>query len=655
MILRKSILSVVLTIAMLMPLAQAVTVKAADDTKQIDVLFTHDTHSHLDSFSTIVNGEQKEVGGFAKIKTLINEKKKEDPDTLILDGGDFSMGTLIQTVYDTEAAELRMLGYLGYDVTTFGNHEFDYRSQGLANMLKAAKSSGETLPEIVVCNVDWDSMEKAGLNDGQKQIQSAFETYGVKDYVMVQKGDVKIAVVGVFGKDALECAPTCELSFKDPVEAVKKTVEEIKKNEEADMIACVSHGGTWEDESKSEDELLAKAVPDLDLIISGHTHSELQEAIQHGNTYIVSCGEYGRNLGSLSMTQNSDGRWDLSSYELIPVSENVKADKATQERIDALMDTVDTNYLADFGYTRKEVLAQNDVEFNSLEEMGTEHKELNLGDIMADAYVYAVENSEYYDGDPVDVAVVPSGTVRDTYTKGDITVEDVYNSFSLGIGKDGVAGYPLINAYLTGKELKLVAEVDASISDFMTTARLYCSGLNFTYNPHRMILNKVTDCYLTRADGERTEIEDDKLYHVVTDLYTGQMLGSVMKMSYGLLSLAPKDKDGNPIENLEDHAVMEGDKELKAWDAIARYMQSFDDADGDGIANVSEYYATTHDRKVVDDSKNILDLVKKPNKFTAIIVCIGLIIIIIIVLVVSLIRKIVRKSRKKKNIHNTNR
>ncbi len=655
MILRKSILSVVLTIAMLMPLAQAVTVKAADDTKQIDVLFTHDTHSHLDSFSTIVDGEQKEVGGFAKIKTLINEKKKEDPDTLILDGGDFSMGTLIQTVYDTEAAELRMLGYLGYDVTTFGNHEFDYRSQGLANMLKAAKSSGETLPEIVVCNVDWDSMEKAGLNDGQKQIQSAFETYGVKDYVMVQKGDVKIAVVGVFGKDALECAPTCELSFKDPVEAVKKTVEEIKKNEEADMIACVSHGGTWEDESKSEDELLAKAVPDLDLIISGHTHSELQKAIRHGNTYIVSCGEYGRNLGSLSMTQNSDGRWNLSSYELIPVSEDVKADKATQERIDALMDTVDTNYLADFGYTRKEVLAQNDVEFNSLEEMGTEHKELNLGDIMADAYVYAVENSEYYDGDPVDVAVVPSGTVRDTYTKGDITVEDVYNSFSLGIGKDGVAGYPLINAYLTGKELKLVAEVDASISDFMTTARLYCSGLNFTYNPHRMILNKVTDCYLTRAVGERTEIEDDKLYHVVTDLYTGQMLGSVMKMSYGLLSLEPKDKDGNPIENLEDHAVMEGNKELKAWDAIARYMQSFDDADGDGIANVSEYYATTHDRKVVDDSKNILDLVKKPNKFTAIIVCIGLIIIIIIVLIINLIRRIVRKSRKKKNIHNTNR
>ena len=645
----KKILSVMLAVAVLLLPVMDVPVEAADSTKQIDVLFTHDTHSHLDSFSTIVNGKQEKVGGFAKIKTLINEKKKEDPDTLILDGGDFSMGTLIQTVYDTEAAELRMLGYLGYDVTTLGNHEFDYRSKGLANMLKAAKSSGETLPEIVVCNVDWESMEKAGLSDGQKQIQSAFETYGVKDYVMVQKGDVKIAVVGVFGKDALECAPTCELSFKDPIEAVKQTVEEIRKNEDADMIACVSHSGTWEDESKSEDELLAKAVPELDLIISGHTHSELTEAIQHGNTYIVSCGEYGRNLGSLSMTQKQDGRWDLTSYDLIPVSEDIKPDEATQKRIDELMDKVDTNYLADFGYTRKEVLAENDIEFNSLEEMGTKHEELNLGDIMSDAYVYAVENSEYYDGDPVDVAVVPSGTVRDTYTKGDITVEDVYNSFSLGIGRDGVAGYPLINAYLTGKELKLVAEVDASVSDFMTTARLYCSGLNFTYNPHRMILNKVTDCYLTRADGERTEIQDDKLYHVVTDLYTGQMLGSVMKMSYGLLSLEPKDKDGNPIENLEDQAVMEGDKELKAWDAIARYMQSFKDTDGDSIANVQEYYATTHGRKVVDDSKNIISLIKNPNKFTAIIVSVTLIIIVMIVLVTVLIRKVVRKIRKKKN------
>ena len=639
----KKVVVYILSVTMLIPLLLGFSVQAADGAKKLDVLFTHDTHSHLNSFSTVINGEKEEVGGFAKIKTLIDEQKKNNPDTLLLDGGDFSMGTLIQAVYDTEAAELRMLGYLGYDVTTLGNHEFDYRSKGLANMLEAAKNSGETVPNLVVCNVDWDAMEDAGLSEGQSQIKSAFETYGVKDYVVVQKGDVKIAVLGVFGKDALTCAPTCELIFKDPIEAVKQTVEEIKKNEKVDMIACVSHSGTWDDEDKSEDELIAKAVPDIDLIISGHTHSQLDEPIQHGNTYIVSCGEYGRNLGSLSLTQKEDGRWDLTSYKLIPVSDEIKADEETQQKIDALMDTVDKKYLSNFGYTREEVLAENDVEFNSLQDMGTKHEELNLGNIMSDAYVYAVENSKHYDGDAVDVAVVPSGTVRDTYTKGDITVEAVYNSFSLGIGKDGLAGYPLISAYLTGKELKLAAELDASISDFMTTARLYCSGLNFTFNPHRMILNKVTDCYLTDADGERVEIQDDKLYHVVTDLYTGQMLGSVMDMSYGLLAITPKDKDGNPIENLEDQAIMEGDRELKAWDAIARYMQSFDDTDGDGIANVPEYYATTHGRKVVDDSKNIIDLVKHPNKYFAMIVGVVILIILLIVLLIFLIRKIVRR------------
>lgn len=641
----KKLVVIWLIAVIVLPLMTGMQVWAKTEPKQLDILFTHDTHSHLNSFTTIVNGEKKEAGGFAKLKTLIDEHKKANPDTLVLDGGDFSMGTLVQTVYDTEAAELRMLGQIGCDVTTLGNHEFDYQSKGLADMLNAAKNSGDTVPSLVLCNVDWDAMEEAGLSEGQKQIQSAFEKYQVKDYVVVQKGNIKIAVLGVFGKDALACAPTCELVWKDPVKAAKQTVEKIKKKEKVDMIACVSHSGTWDDADKSEDEILAKEVPDIDLIISGHTHSQLDKPIQHGNTYIVSCGEYGKNLGTISMTQKDDGRWKATSYELIPVSDEVNPDETTQAKIDALMDTVDINYLAKFGYTRKEVLAENDIEFNSLDEMSTKHEELNLGDIISDAYVYAVENSDNYDGDPVDVAVVPSGTVRDTYAKGEITVEAVYNSFSLGIGKDGLAGYPLISAYLTGKELKLVAEIDASISDFMTIARLYCSGLNFTFNPHRMILNKVTDCYLTGQDGKREEIQDDKLYHVVTDLYTGQMLGSVMDISYGLLSIIPKDKEGNPIEDLEEYAIMEENQELKAWVAIARYMQSFDDTDGDGIANVSEYYATTHGRKVVENSRNLVQLLKNPNKFFMLMIGIVTVVVLIVLLLIFFIRKVLRKRR----------
>ena len=641
------LLAAVLTVPLFAGSAQTVAAAEAAG-KTLDVVFTHDTHSHLNSFSTVIDGESTEVGGFARIKTVIDEQKAENPDTLVVDGGDFSMGTLVQTVYEDEAAELRMLGAIGCEVTTFGNHEFDYRSSGLAQMLKSAAESGDVLPELVVCNVDWDAMEAAGLNDGQQQIQSGFEEYGVKDYVVLQKGDVNVAVTGVFGVDALACAPTCELLFRDPVEAVRETVAEIKANEDVDMIVCVSHSGTWEDESKSEDEILAKSVPDLDLIISGHTHTELAEPIVHGDTYIVSTGEYGRKIGKLSMTQKSDGRWEMTDYKLVPILSTITADGATQEKIDGFMEAVDTGYLADFGYTKDEVLATNNVQFSTLHDLEYEHTEHNLGDLMSDAYVYAVENSDDFDGVPVDVSVVPSGTVRDTYTAGNITVEQVFNSFSLGIGPDGVPGYPLISVYLTGKELRTAAEIDASVSDYMTTARLYMSGLHFTYNPNRMILNRVTDIYLTDENGSRVELEDDKLYRVVADLYSGQMLSAVTDMSHGLLSLVPKYADGTPIEDFEDVIVMEGDRELKAWDSIARYMQSFEDTDGDGIANVPSYYSQMHDRKVVDESRSLGDLVKSPNKYGAMIIAVILIVIILVVLLIVLVVKLIKRIRRRK-------
>ena len=626
------------------PCAWPVCAQDAAPGTAVDIVFTHDTHSHLNTFTTVVDGLETELGGFARMNTLIEAQRAQNPDTLVIDGGDFSMGTLIQTVFETQAAELRMLGHLGCDVTTLGNHEFDYRSKGLANMLTSAQASGDAVPAMVVCNVDWDTMEAEGLTEGQQRLKDAFAAYGVSDYTVLEKGDVDIAVVGVFGKDALACAPTCELKFEDPIEAVKQTVADIKANEDVDMIVCVSHSGTWEDESKSEDELLAKAVPDLDLILSGHTHTEIEEPIQHGSTYVVSCGEYGKNLGELTLTQQADGRWAMSAYELIPITSDIAVHAATQQTIDSFMDTVDTDYLARFGYTKDQVLAENDIVFSTQKDLENIHEEHNLGDIIADAYVYAVENAADYDGVPVDLAVVPSGTVRDTYARGDITVEQVFNSFSLGIGADGVPGYPLISVYLTGREIRTAAEIDASVSDFMTTARLYCSGLNFTYNPHRLLLNKVTDVCL-EDDGQRVALEDDKLYRIVADLYSGQMLSAVTDMSYGILSIVPKYADGTPITDFEDVIITENGRELKAWDSIARYMASFADTDGDGIANVPAYYSTPHGRKLVDTSRSPLALLKNPNKFTAVYAGLLAVAVLLIVLVVLLIRKLVKKAK----------
>lgn len=618
----------------------------AGEKKQLDVMFLHDTHSHLNEFVTVEDGKTQTMGGFSKIKTLINEKKAENPDTLLLDAGDFSMGTLVQVLYEEEASELRMLGELGIEATTFGNHEFDYGSEGLANMLTTAARSQEDIPAMVVCNVDWETMEEAGLSEEQECILSAFKTYGVKDYVMIEKDGVRIAVTGLFGKDCLECAPTCTLLFKDPVEAAKEVVSEIKEKEDADMIVCVSHSGTWEDPEQSEDEILAKEVPEIDLIISGHTHTKLEEPIVHGNTWIVSVGEYGKYLGEASLSQNEKGRWEMSSYTLHTIDESIAKDEATQEKIDGFMSMVDSKYLYQFGYTKDQVLCTNEIAFAASGDTSELHTELNLGNIMSDAYTYTVEHASDYDGNPVDVAVVPSGVIRDTFGLGEITTENVYHTFSLGIGEDGVPGYPLISVYLTGKELKTAAEIDASISDFMTAARLYTDGLYWNYNPNRMILNKVTDVYLCNGQEERVELEDEKLYRVVTDLYTSQMLGSVTDLSYGLLSLVPKFADGTPIENYSDAIIKVEGQELKAWVAIAKYMESFEDTDGDGISNVPEKYGTLEGRKVVEDSKKIGDLLKNPNKFFFLIVGIILFVIILFAGIIFFLAKCIRRKRR---------
>lgn len=621
-----------------------VSAQADVPTQKVDVMFVHDTHSHLNEFATVENGESRVMGGFAKIKTLINEQKEQNPDTLLLDAGDFSMGTLIQVVFAEEASEIRMLGELGFDVTTLGNHEFDYKAQGLADMMKRAVESGDSIPAMVLCNVDWKAMEAAGLTSDQKLLKEAFETMGVTDYVIVEKNGLKIAVMGVFGKDALNCVPNSPLLFEDPVEAVKKTVAQIQSREQVDMMVCVSHSGTWKKESKSEDEILAKEVPELDLIVSGHTHTKLEEPIVHGDTYIVSAGEYGKYLGNLSMNRKSDGRWKMEEYELIPVDESLSADEDTQSKIDEFAALIDSKYLNQFGYTGKQILCTNEIDFASGPDDSGYNTEMNLGSIMADAYTYAVEHFADNDTNPVDVAVVPAGTIRDTYAKGAITPEHVYNSFSLGIGADGVPGYPLISVYLTGKELKTAAEIDASVSELMPNARLYSDGLYWNYNPHRMFLNRVTDVYLCNGNEERVELTDDKLYRVVTDFYTSQMLGGVTDLSYGLLSVVPKHADGTPITNYEEAIITTEGKELKAWVAIASYMDSFEDTDGDGIGNVPAKYGIVEGRKVVEDSKSFSDLLKNPNKYFFMIMGAGLLVILTVVFIIRrIIRHIIRK------------
>lgn len=482
-----------------MLLCAALPALAAEQARQITVLFTHDMHSHL---LPAADESGSSYGGYARLKTVIDEQKALYPDALLVDGGDFSMGSLFQTVFATDAVELRIMGTMGYDATTFGNHEYDYRNTGLAQMLQAAVASGETLPRILEANYLPPAEGEEGYDEAAAAVWEAFTAYGVEmEYAVIQRGGVNFALFGVMGVDSDDCAPMSGMIFSDAAEAAQRIVDRISAEvAEPRVVVCLSHSGTHTNAGKSEDEQLAKAVDGIDVIVSAHTHTKLDTPIVVNDTYIVSAQEYGKYLGVLRLEETAEG-WSLLDYELIPIDASVAEDQQIAARITEYAGLVSENYLSLFdGLAFDTVLAQNPYALESLSELNV-HQEAALGNLIADAYKWAVESDEAWDGVPVDFALTANGVIRESLPTGDVTVENVFNALSLGIGADGVPGYPLVSVYITGKDLKNAFEVDASVTGIMPAAQLYFAGMTFTYNPNRMLFNKVTDCAQVLADG----------------------------------------------------------------------------------------------------------------------------------------------------------
>ncbi len=620
---------------------------AGSGTCETTILFTHDTHSHI---LPSVDEDGNKYGGYTGLYTLLKEYRAAyaDSTVLTLDAGDFSMGTLFQTLYTTEASELRLLGKLGFDVTTFGNHEYDYRDKGLAKMLEAAMASGEELPEIVIANYYPPKEGEEGYTESSGEVWEAFEEYGVKEYTMLERNGIRYAIFGIFGEDSNEYSPMSGMVWGDYIDAAKRVVEEIKANEDYDYIICLSHSGTDEDESKSEDHKLAKAVDGIDVIISAHTHTTLHEPLIVNDTIIVSAGSYTKNLGVLRIAKDAAGKTEVVDYLLVPIDDKVEEDEEILQAANEYKEIIADTYLAGYGMEYDQVLAHSDFAFDGISD---EQKELPLGNLIADSYVYAMKQAEGANYINVDFAVAANGVIRSTFPAGDITVADVFEVSSLGVGADGTPGYPLVAVYIKGSELKDALEVDASVTPIMNVAQLHASGVHWSYNTKRMIFNKVTDCYLVREDGTRQDIDDDKLYRVVTGLYCGQMLGTVQGKSFGILSITPRDAEGNPINNLEDYIVCDANgNEVKEWYALASYLDSFEEEDG--VSVVPEKYREAEGRKVVYSSLNPVELLKSPNWIT--LTVIGVVVVLICVIVFCVVyrgrRKRYERAHKKHNI-----
>ena len=609
-------------------------VVAAEETHDATILFTHDLHSHLLPSAKEGGGE---YGGYARLMTVINQQKEKYPDAILVDGGDFSMGSLFQTAFATSAIELRMMGAMGYDATTFGNHEFDYLPAGLASMLNVAAEY--KVPTLVEANYLPPQQGQEGYTDDSALVWNAMEHYGVEEYIILERGGIYYVIFGLFGYDADDCAPNSGMILQTPAETAqavvdKATAECVEQYGVEPLVIALSHSGTSGGEG--EDYELAQAVEGIHLIVSGHTHTTLKEAIQVNNTWIVSAGEYGKYLGVVHMDYATDGTVSLSDYELIPINETVEEDHSIAQLVQEFKTTVETDYLANYGMTFDQVLTSNPYKFETVKEAKRGAHESTLGNVFSDAYKWAVEKAT---GERVHLALTAAGVLRESIPMGDVTVSDIFNAASLGVGTEG----ELVAIYVTGADLLNVFEVDASVQPLMTSAQLYCSGAEFSFNTNRMIFNKVDYVMLRNADGTLEAIEPDKLYRVVTGMYAGQMLGNVEATSFGLLTITPRDADGNPvaIADLVNYVVRdENGVAVKEWYAIASYLDQMG-------GEMDEYYAQTDGRKVVYSSWKPADLLRNANKFTYILIAVVLVVAALVTLLTRGIIRLIRKLRKK--------
>ena len=657
-------LALLLAVLCVLPVG-AVAEGCTQETNVTTILFTHDLHSHFLPQPTAEGGES---GGYARLKTVIDGERAMNPDALLVDGGDFSIGSLIQTLYTTQAAELRTMGAMGYDAVTIGNHEFDHKGTGFAEMLNSAKAAQQAAVELLLVDArpleDMDAYRErfgpvtpvlptlleanyapADDNPDRAFIRSAMEDYGVTDCVTLERGGVTYGLFGLMGVDSDECAPTSGFTRTDAAKAAKRCVETLK-GEGAEIIVCLSHSGTGDSLASSEDEELAKAVDGIDVIVSGHTHSTLTEPLVVNDTYIVSSGPYCQNLGSLTFSWDGSGQKRLLDYRLIPIDETVAENPEIAGLVEQWKDMVGETYLARYGLTYDEVLTHSDYDLNTPASAVQENN--GLGTLVSDAFLWADRtlNAAYADS-PHTVSVTADGVLRANLPAGDLTAAMAFDVLSMGVGEDGTSGFPLVAVYLTGKELKAAMEVDASVTPIMPAAQLYMSGAKYAFNTKRMFFNRVYDAALTdvtfdeSGTGNAYEIDDNALYRVVTGMYSAQMLGTVKSKSMGLLSLEPKQADGTPVTNFTDCILYDANgNELKEWYALAAYLEQFGE---DGLPD--RYADPANGCKQVSDSFAPGQLLAGWNGITWVVLGI---VLLILALILLLIRSLRRRIRRKK-------
>jgi 5'-nucleotidase/UDP-sugar diphosphatase len=590
---------------------------ARQESKTLTIIHTNDLQSRLLGFAPnreytpFTLGDDQTIGGIARVATIIKALKQKSPETtLVIDGGDVLMGTLFHTIAREESAELRLLHEIGYDAIALGNHEFDFRPRGLAQILNAALTKGD-VPALLCANSVFNDADAR-----DDELQALFAQGVVKPYQIFVKNGLRIGVFGLMGIEAAEVAPfAAPVTFSDPIAAAKRIVKTLKHDEQVDVIICASHGGVrmnsrheWE----GEDVQLAAAVPEIDVVVGGHSHTFLNEPIIVNNTPVLQAGSEGRYVGMLNL-QIEDGAVAMKDYQSIAINDSIAGDRDIQTMVDHYQEIINRKILSPHGFAFDQNIAETAFDLTIRAE------ESSLGNLVADAIRWSIDKHQHDPARPntrTVIAVESNGVIRDDVLKGKsglLQVSDLFRVVPLGIGMvDEQPGFALMSFYLTAPEIKKAFEVLTSVYprkgwDYF----LQISGVKFRYNPHRVIFDRVIDIEIASADGNFTPLDlssrNQQLYKVGCNIFVGTFIKIVGDFTWDFLRIVPKDSAGKPIEDLNTALVdanpdLSGIQEVKQWIAFLEYLRNFDDTNGNNIPDVPERYRSPQGRIVRVDS-----------------------------------------------------
>jgi 5'-nucleotidase/UDP-sugar diphosphatase len=570
---------------------------SAQTEKKIVILHTNDLHSHLIGFgpeseySPLIVNNDKTVGGFARIATIIRQEKENNTGTtLVIDAGDFLMGTLFHSLEKETGFQLRLMKTMGYDITCFGNHEYDFGPEWLAAMINTSVSKGK-IPSILIANAKFDK------NDPKDDALEKLSNENIISHKLVMTKDgMKIGFFSVLGKDAIKDAPHAKpLTFDKQTSFAKRMVKELQ-NERCDLIICVSHSGVTKEKDGSwggEDVELAKSVKGISVIISGHTHTRIDQPIIVNGIPIVQTGEYGQFVGKLSLTYSGKSL-KVDDYKLIPVDDRIAGDSNIDKLISEQKEKISSEILEPLhlNYDKPVSEAGFVLEGNETGDFMAS----TLGPLVADAIQYYVNKHS-----PVgtDISMVAAGVLRDRILPGVLTAPDIFRVMSLGSGGDNVPGYPLSRMFVTGKELKSILEILQVAYKSSPDDYCYYSGLRVEYNPDKGLLKKIKKIEIVHSDGSVINVDFSKknktLYSVTANSYMLEFMGIIKKMSFGLINVTPKDRTGNKLINMKDAVIdmdinRDGIQEGKEWLALMEYLGSMKDTNANGIPDIDQKY-----------------------------------------------------------------